>query len=178
MTVKRVQELLAQQRLPEGSAPAGDKGGAAPAAHLPGELRALLASLEPAAVAGILDRLSPEDVVLAWSAIADDRQDEILHEVLDSTRDALAARSGYLNADSVVNAFELIQGRLVQTTIESVDDLAEIKPLWVDLVGTTEADRRKIGQYFGLELPDPEDLTDIETSARFYVEEETEIHLH
>ena len=178
MTVKRVQELLAQQRLPEGSAPAGDKGGAAPAAHLPGELRALLASLEPAAVAGILDRLSPEDVVLAWSAITDDRQDEILHEVLDSTRDALAARSGYLNADSVVNAFELIQGRLVQTTIESVDDLAEIKPLWVDLVGTTEADRRKIGQYFGLELPDPEDLTDIETSARFYVEEETEIHLH
>ena len=178
MTVKRVQELLKQHRLPEGSAPAGDKGGASPAAHLPGELRALLASLEPAAVAGILDQLSPEDIVLAWSAIADDRQDEILHEVLDSTRDALAARSGYLNADSVVNAFELIQGRLVQTTIESVDDLAAIKPLWVDLVGTTAADRRKIGQYFGLDLPDPEDLTDIETSARFYVEEETEIHLH
>ncbi|MDO9307533.1 MAG: magnesium and cobalt transport protein CorA, partial [Deltaproteobacteria bacterium] len=32
--------------------------------------------------------------------------------------------------------------------------------------------------FFGLELPDPEDLTDIETSARFYVEENGEIHLH
>jgi len=53
-----------------------------------------------------------------------------------------------------------------------------IKPIWVDLVGTTKADRRKIGQYFELELPDPEDLTDIESSARFYVEENGEIHLH
>jgi magnesium transporter len=79
----------------------------------------------------------------------------------------------------VVNAFELVQeGRLSQTTIESVDDLKGLKPIWVDLVGTTKADRRKIGLYFGLELPDPEDLTDIESSARFFVEENGEVHLH
>jgi len=174
---KLVQEILARHKLLE-SSKAEDKAGDATVAQLPGELRALLAELEPAEIAGILDQLPPEDLLLVWSAIADEKQDEILHEVLDSTRDTLAARSGYLNADSVVNAFELLHGRLVQTTIESVDDLAEIKPLWVDLVGTTKADRLKIGQYFGLDLPDPEDLTDIETSARFYVEEETEIHLH
>jgi magnesium transporter len=67
---------------------------------------------------------------------------------------------------------------LSQSTIESVEDLEGISPIWVDLVGTTKADRRKIGQYFGLVLPDPEDLTDIESSARFYVEENGEIHLH
>ncbi len=178
MTFKLVQELLEQHKLLEGSAKPDNRVGVSSAAQLLAALRARFASLEPAEVAEILDQLLPEDLLLAWSAIEDDRQDEILHEVLDSTRDALASRSSYLGADSVVNAFELSQGRLVQTTIESVEDLAEIRPLWVDLVGTTKADRLKIGEYFGLDLPDPEDLTDIETSARFYVEDESEIHLH
>jgi len=142
------------------------------------ELSSLLARLELAEIAKILDELSPEDLILVWGQIDGDRVDDILDEVSDSTRDALASRSSYLGSACVVNAFELAQGRLCQTTIESVEDLDEIKPIWVDLVGTTKADRRKIGQYFGLELPDPEDLTDIESSARFYVEENSEIHLH
>ena len=142
------------------------------------ELSSLLARLELAEMAKILDELPPEDLILVWGQIDGDRVDDILDEVSDSTRDALASRSSYLGSACVVNAFELAQGRLCQTTIESVEDLEEIKPIWVDLVGTTKADRRKIGQYFGLELPDPEDLTDIESSARFYVEENSEIHLH
>ena len=142
------------------------------------ELSLLLARLELAEIAKILDELPPEDLILVWGQIDGDRVDDILDEVSDTTRDALASRSSYLGSACVVNAFELAQGRLCQTTIESVEDLEEIKPIWVDLVGTTKADRRKIGQYFGLELPDPEDLTDIESSARFYVEENSEIHLH
>jgi len=35
-----------------------------------------------------------------------------------------------------------------------------------------------VGEYFGLALPDPESLTDLEASARFYVEDNGEIHLH
>lgn len=146
--------------------------------QLVAELREHLSRLEPAEVALILDGLTPEDLFVVWGQIDDSRADEILDEVSDATRDTLATRSSYLGAACVVNAFELAQGRLSQTTIESVEDLEGIKPIWVDLVGTTKADRRKIGQYFGLELPDPEDLTDIETSARFYVEENGEIHLH
>ncbi len=142
------------------------------------ELRDHLRRLEPAEVALILDGLTPENLFVVWGQIDDSLADEILDEVSDATRDTLATRSSYLGAACVVNAFELAQGRLSQTTIESVEDLEEIKPIWVDLVGTTKADRRKIGQYFGLELPDPEDLTDIETSARFYIEENGEIHLH
>ena len=142
------------------------------------ELRAHLKRLEPAEIALILDGLTPENLFVVWGQIDDSCADEILDEVSDATRDTLATRSSYLGAACVVNAFELAHGRLSQTTIESVEDLEEIKPIWVDLVGTTKADRRKIGQYFGLELPDPEDLTDIETSARFYIEENGEIHLH
>jgi len=142
------------------------------------ELSSLLARLNPDKIAEILNELPPEDLLLVWGQIDGDRVDDILDEVSDTTRDALASRSSYLGSACAVNAFELAQGRLCQTTIESVEDLEEIKPIWVDLVGTTKADRRKIGQYFELELPDPEDLTDIESSARFYVEENGEIHLH
>jgi len=172
VSIEAVREILEQYKQLEASA--GDLPLSKPLA----ELRKLFASLEPEAAARILDQLAAEELLLAWGAIDDEGQDEILHEVLDSTRDALAARSSYLSADGVVNAFELTEGRLTQTTIESAEDLEGIKPLWVDLVGTTKADRVKIGDFFGLDLPDPEDLTDIEASARFYVEDDNELHLH
>lgn len=142
------------------------------------ELRSLVAAFDTATVAEILDALPPDDLLLVWGQIDDSQVDDLLDEVSDATRDIIASRSNYLGAACVVNAFELAQGRLSQTTIESVEDLVGITPIWVDLVGSTKADRRKIGQYFGLELPDPEELTDIESSARFYVEENGEIHLH
>jgi len=181
--LKTIQDLLSKHRLVEGNNHRQDllrHEVAESAAHkqLMGELREQLVRLEPAEIALILDELTPEDLIIVWGQIDDNRTDEILDEVSDATRDTLATRSNYLGAACVVNAFELAQGRLSQTTIESVEDLEGIKPIWVDLVGTTKADRLKIGQYFGLELPDPEDLTDIETSARFYVEENGEIHLH
>lgn len=142
------------------------------------ELRSLIARLDSTEISEILDALSPDDLLLIWGLIDESRVDDLLDEVSDATRDILASRSSYLGSVCVVNAFDLTQGRLSQTTIESVEDLDGIKPIWVDLVGTTKSDRRKIGQYFGLELPDPEELTDIESSARFYVEENSEIHLH
>ena len=142
------------------------------------ELHDLIAKLDTAELVEILDALSPDDLLLAWGQIDEDRLDDLLNEVSDVTRDILASRSSYLGSACVVNAFELAQGRLTQMTIESVEDLDGVKPIWVDLVGTTKSDRRKIGQYFGMELPDPEELTDIESSARFYVEGNSEIHLH
>jgi magnesium transporter len=174
MSKKTAQELLASHRRAEGN---GISEAAIQKQQL-AELSLLFARLESSEIAEILDGLSPEDLLLVWGQIDEERLDTILDDVSDTTRDTLASRSSYLGAACVVNAFELAQGRLSQTTIESVEDLDEIKPIWVDLVGTTKADRRKIGQYFGLELPDPEDLTDIESSARFYVEEHGEIHLH
>ncbi len=183
MPLQTIQDLLSKHRLVEENNHRQDllrHEVAESAAHkqLMVELHAQLVRLDPAEIATVLDELTPEELFVVWGQIDDSRTDEILDEVSDATRDTLATRSNYLGAACVVNAFELAQGRLVQTTIESVEDLEGIKPIWVDLVGTTKADRRKIGQYFGLELPDPEDLTDIETSARFYVEENGEIHLH
>jgi magnesium transporter len=171
MSLQTVQELLSRHR-------PGEEAGNKQATPRMAEVRTLFARLEPAEIAEILDCLTPEELLLVWGQIDDERLDYILDEVSDATRDTLASRSSYLGAACVVNAFELAQGRLIQTTIESVEDLDGIKPIWVDLVGSTKADRRKVGQYFGLDLPDPEDLTDIESSARFYVEDSDEIHLH
>lgn len=56
-------------------------------------------------------------------------------------------------------------------------DLQAINPIWVDLLAPTKAQRVLIGQHYGVELPDPEELTDLEASARFYVEQR-EIHIH
>jgi magnesium transporter len=169
MSLKIVHNLLSKCRLAEGMLYHDQQFA---------ELRSHLASLDLAELAEILDALTPDDLLLVWGLIDESRVDDLLDEVSDATRDILASRSNYLGSVCVVNAFELSEGRLLQTTIESVEDLEGIKPIWVDLVGTTKADRRKIGNYFRLEFPDPEELTDIESSARFYVEEKGEIHLH
>ena len=183
MSLHTIQELLSKQRLVEEmlnkqAMPRHDLVESMVQKQHLIELRDLLARLDLPAIALILDELSPEELFLVWGQIDDERVDDLLDEVSDTTRDTLASRSSYLGSACVVNAFELAQGRLSQTTIESVEDLEGIKPIWVDLVGSTKSDRRKIGHYFGLELPDPENLTDIESSARFYVEESSEIHLH
>jgi len=179
MSLQSIQNLISQVHLAEGMVTRQETAHDDPSVkRYIVELRSLIARLDSVEIAEILDVLSPDDLLLVWGQIDDSRVDELLDDVSDTTRDILASRSSYLGSACVVNAFELAQGRLSQKTIESVEDLAEVKPIWVDLVGTTKSDRRKIGQYFGLELPDPEELTDIESSARFYVEENGEIHLH
>lgn len=183
MSLQTIQDLLTKHKLVEGMIHKQDMprqdlvGSMVHKQHLV-ELCGVLGRMSPIEIADILDELSPEDLFLVWGQIDDKLVDVILSEVSDVTRDTLASRSSYLGSACVVNAFELSHGRLSQTTIESVEDLEGIKPIWVDMVGTTKADRRKIGDHFGLELPDPENLTDIESSARFFVEENSEIHLH
>ena len=179
MSLQIIQNLISQHRRTEimNAGQEGPNDDLATKPHV-AELRDLIAKLDTAEIVEILDALSPDDLLLVWGQIDENRLDELLDDVSDATRDILASRSKALGSACVVNAFELSHGRLTQTTIESVEDLEGVNPMWVDLVGTTKSDRRKIGQYFGLELPDPEDLTDIESSARFYVEENSEIHLH
>ena len=76
-----------------------------------------------------------------------------------------------------MSAFELVDGRLSKVAITCRHDLNEIRPIWIDLLAPNKAQRQLIGQHYGLELPDPQELTDLEASARFYVEQD-EIHIH
>ena len=77
-----------------------------------------------------------------------------------------------------MNAFELVDGRLRQVAIDRRKDLERVRPIWIDLLNATKAERAYVGAHFGLELPDPGEITDLEVSSRFHVEENGDIHLH
>jgi magnesium transporter len=138
------------------------------------DLRTLLSMLEPTEIARILEELPPENAQLAWSVVPIKRADDILDELPEKVRELLSSRPITMS----LNAFELADGLLRQVPVASTDDLKRIKPIWVDLVAPTKIDREWIGRHFELEIPDPDDLTDLESSARFYLEDNGEIHLH
>ena len=143
-----------------------------------GELGGLLNRLDAVDVARILESLSPEDRLLAWTQLRVDRLDGILLLLLDDVREELLNASTHQSEKVSLNAFELHDGRLRQVKVATRADLANIKPIWVDMVAPSAEIRYWVGEFFGLELPDPDSLTDLEASARFYVEDNGEIHLH
>ena len=142
------------------------------------ELRSLFARLPTVTIALILSALPEEDRLLAWKEIAEERVDSILELLSEEIREDLVGDGHHTSKKVMVNAFELHNGRLRQITVDRPQEFANIKPIWVDLVAPTSNVRDWVGQHFGLELPDPEDLTDLEASARFYIEDNGEIHLH
>ncbi|AVO49619.1 magnesium and cobalt transport protein CorA [Melaminivora suipulveris] len=77
----------------------------------------------------------------------------------------------------MLNIFSLANGRLVQEEIESLEELARFQPIWVDLQSPTAQEKRWIKQHYGLSIPEDVMDEDIEESARFYEEDNGELHL-
>ncbi|MDD2761385.1 MAG: magnesium/cobalt transporter CorA [Methylomonas sp.] len=141
------------------------------------EMRALLARLTAQEIGEILAALSLEDAVLVWGQVEESRQDDVLWEISDTLREQLVGDREPHCGIGQMSAFELVDGRLSKVAITCRHDLFSIQPIWVDLLAPSKAQRLLIGQHYGLELPDPDELTDLESSARFYVEQ-NEIHIH
>ena len=144
--------------------------------HVAG-LRSKLETLPAAEVASILEALPESDRLLAWQQIREDRCEEILEKISDTVREELVGALPPPKPKIMLNAFELHNGRLRQIPVESREELAQLKPIWVDLVAPTASVRQWVGDYYGLEIPDPDQLTDLEATARFYVEDDGDIHL-
>jgi len=142
------------------------------------ELGKLLGRLSAHDVALILGALPEEDRLLAWNEVQEERGDDILEQVTDDVREMLVGARKPKIQKNMINAFELHNGRLRQVPVDSRGNLANVKPIWVDLVAPTPEVRTWVGEFFGLELPNPDTLTDLEASARFYVEDNGEVHLH
>lgn len=142
------------------------------------ELSKLLDRVEALDVARILEALPEADRLTVWSEVAESRGDSILEHIQDEIREELVSDSHQRSTKIMINAFELKNGRMRQITVASARDFNDIKPIWIDLVAPSPEVRQWVGQRFGLELPDPDSLTDLEASARFYVEDNGEIHLH
>jgi magnesium transporter len=78
---------------------------------------------------------------------------------------------------AMLNIFTLVNGRLFQEEIESLEELSRFQPIWVDLESPTLEEKRWIKQYFGLSIPEDAMDEDIEESARFYEEDNGELHI-
>jgi len=77
----------------------------------------------------------------------------------------------------VINVFTLANGRLFQEEIDSLEDLSRFTPIWVDLESPTPEERRWVRQHFGLSIPEDAMDEDIEESARFFEEDNGELHV-
>ena len=141
------------------------------------ELHNLMSQLPTSEIGSILEALPIEDAKLLWAQMPSGRENDVLWEVSDTRRELLVGSREPAFEESQINAFELIDGKLRQITIESRKNLEGIKPIWIDLLGATKAERIYVGAHFGLKLPDPGDVTDLEVSSRYHIEENSEIHL-
>jgi magnesium transporter len=77
----------------------------------------------------------------------------------------------------MLNVFTLANGRLFQEEIESLDELAHVNPVWVDLEVPAPDEKGWIAQHFGVAIPDDAVDDDLEESARFYEEDSGELHI-
>jgi magnesium transporter len=77
----------------------------------------------------------------------------------------------------MLNVFTLAQGRLVQQEIDSPGSLAVASPVWVDLEAPSPMEKGWIQSRFGLAIPDDIVDDDLEESARFYEEDNGELHI-
>ncbi len=73
----------------------------------------------------------------------------------------------------MINIFTLDHGRLVNIQPE---EITTRKPIWVDISAPSDDERAWVSTTFSITLPHPEHLRDIESSARFY-EENEELHV-
>ena len=183
MSLENITELLKKQKLVEGMV----HGQSMPRHQLVetivhrkhlAEIQTLLARLPTGEIANILEALSVEDAQFLWKQLPESRENDVLWEVSESLRAHLAGSREPGPSESQINAFELVDGKLRQVAITCRNDMATASPIWIDLLNATKAERRYVGEHFGLELPDPGEATDLEVSSRFHVTENDEIHLH
>ena len=141
------------------------------------QLQQTLERTEPAEIARLLETLPAEDQLFIWDQVSDDRKEAVLRESPLDVLQVLGNRE-FKKERCGIKAFELDEGRLREISINTREGLVESKPIWVDLVDPSFEERVWVGDFFGINLPDPDRLGDLEASARFYVEENGEIHLH
>jgi magnesium transporter len=166
--LSQIKELLDRHELPETPAHTENRL----------ELQRVVEKLAPEQIARILEGLSTDEQQIIWQFVPDAIKEEILLEVEDSVRVELLFEVTPQIQSRKIRVFDLHEGRLRQIPIETREDLALAKPIWIDLVTPDDNELAWTGEVFGVELPDPRELTDLETSARFYVEDNGEVHLH
>lgn len=142
------------------------------------EIQKLLEQLDNEEVARVLEAFPVEDRQVLWSLIRFERRESIRLAMATQVHTDVPTDIKQRNRNMTIRVFDLHDGRLRQIPIDTKEDLARIKPIWIDLVMPEDEHLAWAKDIFRVELPNPNDLTDLETSARFYVAENGDIHLH
>lgn len=142
------------------------------------EINKFIEKLSNTDIAKILENLSEIDRSSVWAQVPDSRRDEVLLDTSDSIRVELVSSIEQKTQAVSIMAFDLHEGRLRQIPIFSRSDLEKSKPIWVDLITPEQEQLEWARDIFGVNIPNPKSLTDLETSARFYFDDDGEIHLH
>ena len=183
MSLEKVLELLGKQKIVEGMvhSQAGRQHDLVESLvqkqHIV-ELQAMLARQSPPEIGRILGALPPDDATRVWRLVAPERLDDILWEIPPALGEHLAGPREPQFSQGQIAAYVLADGRMRIVDVTCRSQFEGLRPIWVDVLGASRSERGWIARQCGLELPDPEDLTDLEVSARFYVEENDEVHLH
>ena len=183
MSLEKVLELLKKQKRVEGMVHSQNMPRQAivetlvQRQHL-AELQNLLAQWPASEIGSVLDALPIDDAGLLWAQIPLARQNDVLWEISDARRELLAGNREPAFDESQMNAYALADGRLRQIPIEGRKNLEGVKPIWIDLLAASKAERNYVGSHLGLMLPDPNDVTDLEVSSRYLIEDTGDIHLH
>ena len=77
----------------------------------------------------------------------------------------------------MLNVFTLTNGRLFQEEIDSLQARADLHPVWVDLESPSAEEKDWVRERFGVSIPVDIVDDDIEESARFYEEDNGELHI-
>ncbi|MDH3209253.1 MAG: magnesium/cobalt transporter CorA [Burkholderiaceae bacterium] len=77
----------------------------------------------------------------------------------------------------MLNVFALVSGRLYQEEITSADALSSLYPVWVDMESPTPEETGWVAARFNLTIPDNIVDEDLEESARFYEEDNGQLHI-
>jgi magnesium transporter len=77
----------------------------------------------------------------------------------------------------MLNVFTLASGRLYQEEIDQPETMATLAPVWVDLEAPTKREKDWIQARFGLLIPEDIVGEDLEESARYYEEDNGELHI-
>lgn len=142
------------------------------------DLQKVLSRQTPIEIGKILEAIPREDAERLWLLIDGERQNDILWEISKSLGAALVGVREPQFEQGQITAYALIDGRMKIVDVGCRSEFESLQPIWVDVLNASRSERNWIARYCGLELPDPEELTDLEVSARFYEEENDEVHLH
>ena len=183
MYLDAVRELLRKQKIVEGlvknqsAAHPGLVESVTERQHI-AEMENFIAKLAVHDIVEVLQALPPEDAALLWPRVPATRSTDVLWELSDTLRETLEDVAGPRLTEARVSVFELAAGRIRQSAIKGRKDLEGKKPVWIDLLNASPAQRLYIGEFYKLDLPDPGDETDLEVSNRFHIEENTALNLH